>query len=63
MSTPSTSPARTIDDPSWKSPDRTTAYMTRAVVARVGLWGNHGYEAAYFLTFVDADDEESSSRR
>ena len=24
----------TIDDPSWKSPDRTTAYMTRAVVAR-----------------------------
>jgi hypothetical protein len=48
----------TIDDPSWKISDLTQAYATRAVVAREGLWGNHGYEAAYFLTFVDADDTE-----
>jgi hypothetical protein len=26
---------------------RTTDYVTRAVAARAGLWGNHGYEADY----------------
>jgi hypothetical protein len=50
----------TIDDPAWKIADRTQAYATRAVVAREGLWGNHGYEAAYFLTFVDAEEAELS---
>ncbi len=45
----------TIDAPEWKIADRTTAYATRAVAARAGLWGNHGYEADYFITFVDAD--------
>lgn len=48
----------TIDDPAWKIPDRRTAYATRAVAARAGLWGNHGYEAAYFLTYIDADGAE-----
>lgn len=48
----------TIDDPAWKIADRTTAYATRAVAARQGLWGNHGYEAAYFITFLaDATEQ------
>jgi hypothetical protein len=46
-----------IDAPEWKITDRGTAYVTRAVAARVGLWGNHGYEAAYELVYVDADDQ------
>lgn len=46
-----------VDDPAWKIPDRTTAYATRAVAARAGLWGNNGYEADYRLTAVDADGQ------
>jgi hypothetical protein len=45
----------TIDSPEWKIADRKTAYVTRAVVARAGLWGNHGYEADYGLIWVDGD--------
>ena len=45
----------TIDDPAWKIADRTIAYATRAVAARLGLWGNHGYEAAYDILWTDAD--------
>lgn len=45
----------TVDSDEWKIADRTTAYATRAVAARAGLWGNHGYEAAYFITYIDAD--------
>lgn len=37
----------TIDDPEWKIADRSKAAVTRAVSARAGLWGNHGYEAFY----------------
>ncbi len=37
----------TIDDPTWKMADRNTSYLARALAARGGLWGNHGYEAAY----------------
>ena len=44
-----------IDAPEWKIADRATAYVTRAVAARAGLWGNHGYEADYGLIWVDAD--------
>lgn len=47
----------TIDAPEWKIADRTVAYATRAVAARAGLWGNHGYEADYRLTSVDADGQ------
>ena len=43
----------TIDAPEWKIADRTTAYMTRAVAARAGLWGNHGYEADYEIIWTD----------
>ena len=45
----------TIDAAGWKIADRTTAYATRAVAARAGLWGNHGYEADYAVIWTDAD--------
>ncbi len=43
----------TIDTPDWKIQDRTAAYATRAVAARLGLWGNHGYEANYDILWQD----------
>lgn len=43
----------TIDTPEWKIADRRKAYVTRAVAARAGLWGNHGYEADYELVHED----------
>jgi hypothetical protein len=48
----------TIDDPAWKVPDRHASYLTRALAARGGLWGNHGYEAAYPMTYTDADGNQ-----
>jgi hypothetical protein len=47
----------TIDEPEWKIADRGRAYVTRAMAARAGLWGNHGYEADYELAWRDADGE------
>jgi hypothetical protein len=47
----------TIDTPEWRVADRTRAYVQRAVAARAGLWGNHGYEADYQIVYVDADGE------
>jgi hypothetical protein len=43
----------TIDTPEWKIADRDLRYATRAVVARAGLWGNHGYEADYAIVWID----------
>jgi hypothetical protein len=43
----------TVDEPQWRIPDRTIAYATRAVAARLGLWGNHGYEANYDILWTD----------
>lgn len=48
----------TIDVPEWKIADRTTAYVTRAVAARLGLWGNHGYEARYDILWQDENGDE-----
>jgi hypothetical protein len=45
----------TINTPEWKIEDRQMAYVTRAIAARAGLFGNHGYEAAYAVIWVDAD--------
>ncbi|MDF2744828.1 MAG: hypothetical protein K0S88_6206 [Actinomycetia bacterium] len=47
----------TIDAPEWKIPDRQRAYVGRAVVARGGLWGNHGYEADYAFVWTDGDSK------
>ena len=47
----------TIDSPDWKVPDRNNAYVLRAVAARMGLWGNHGYEADYVILWQDAEGE------
>ncbi len=48
----------TIDTPEWKIADRTTAYVTRAIAARLGLWGNHGYEAQYDILWQDEHGDE-----
>jgi hypothetical protein len=47
----------TIDAPEWKIADRKTAYVTRAVAARAGLWGNHGYEADYEIVHQDENGD------
>jgi hypothetical protein len=46
-----------VDDPEWKSEDPKTRYAQRAGAARGGLWGNHGYEASYPMTYTDAAGE------
>ncbi|MCP2309588.1 DUF1214 domain-containing protein, partial [Kitasatospora paracochleata] len=45
----------TRNEPEWRIPDRRAAYLTRAVAARIGLWGNHAYEAVYATTYDDAE--------
>ena len=52
----------TLNEPQWRIPDRKIAYVTRTVAARAGLWGNHGYEAAYQIVYVDADNRPLSSK-
>jgi hypothetical protein len=44
-----------LDDPMWKLPDDPRRYIMRALAARAGLWGNHGYEAAYAMVYDDGD--------
>jgi len=44
-----------LDDDRWKLPDDATRYVHRAAAARGGLWGNHGYEAAYAMVYIDGD--------
>ena len=48
----------TIDAPEWKIADPRVRIAERAVAAIAGLWGNHGYEAAYAITYVDSDGEQ-----
>lgn len=48
----------TIDTPEWKITDPATRYLQRAIVAYGGLWGNHGYEATYAITYSDSDGEQ-----
>ena len=44
--------------PDWKFPDRGTAYFFRSIIARVGLWGQHGYEAHYPQIFEDHQGQQ-----
>jgi hypothetical protein len=46
-----------LDDPRWKLPEGQARYVLRAGAARGGLWGNHGYEAAYAMVYVDGDGQ------
>jgi hypothetical protein len=47
----------TIVAPEWRIADRNQAYATRAIAARAGLWGNHGYEALYAIVWNDSDGQ------
>ena len=38
--------------------DRAKAHVARAVAARLGLWGNHAYEAAYAFLWTDEHGEK-----
>jgi hypothetical protein len=44
-----------LDDHAWKLDDGPMRYVQRALAARGGLFGNHGYEAAYAMVYVDRD--------
>ncbi len=46
-----------LDDPRWKLEDGPARHLLRAGAARAGLWGNHGYEAAYAMVYTDGDGE------
>jgi hypothetical protein len=48
----------TVDSDTWKIEDPKKAYGVRALAARAGLFGNHGYEADYELVYADADGEQ-----
>ncbi|GAA5195417.1 DUF1254 domain-containing protein [Microbacterium jejuense] len=47
----------TKDDEAWRIADPKLRIGGRAVAAKAGLWGNHGYEAAYVMTFQDSDGQ------
>ena len=48
----------TVDADEWKLTDPKVRLVERAASAAGGLWGNHGYEAAYEMTYVDADGRQ-----
>ena len=52
-----------LDDDRWKLPDGPARYLERAGAARGGLWGNHAYEAAYAMVYVDGSGEPLDGRR
>ncbi len=52
-----------LDDPRWKLADGPQRYLLRAGAARGGLWGNHGYEAAYAMVYVDGDGQPLDGER
>jgi hypothetical protein len=51
-----------LDDPAWKLPEGPQRYLLRAGAARGGLWGNHGYEAAYAMVYVDGHGQPLDGR-
>ena len=52
-----------LDDDRWKLPDGPARYVQRAAAARAGLWGNHGYEAAYAMVYLDGAGEPLDGSR
>ncbi|MDV9187691.1 DUF1254 domain-containing protein [Streptomyces sp. SR27] len=53
----------TLDDPQWIIKDDEAAHLQRAGAARAGLWGNHGYEAAYAIVHKDGDGHPLDGRK
>ena len=51
-----------LDDDRFRIADPTLRIMERAASARGGLWGNHAYEAAYIMTYVDDQGEQLDRR-
>jgi len=51
-----------LDEDRWKLPADPGRYLVRALSARGGLWGNHGYEAAYAMVYVDGDGQPLDGR-
>jgi hypothetical protein len=43
----------TIDEDRWKIADEDERIVERAIACRLGLWGNHAYEAVYAQAFTD----------
>lgn len=52
-----------VDSPEWRIADRAKALGLRAAAAMGGLWGNHGYEAAYAPVYLDSDGDELTGER
>jgi hypothetical protein len=48
----------TVDDEQFTIADPQRRIVGRAGAAKAGLWGNHAYEAAYIMTYVDDRDEQ-----
>jgi len=52
-----------LDDPAFKITDPKMRIVERAAAAAGGLWGNHAYEAAYIMTYVDDQGEQLTGSR
>lgn len=50
----------TIEDERFMLTDPRVRIVERAGAAKAGLWGNHAYEAAYIMTYVDDQGEQLS---
>ncbi|SEK54509.1 DUF1254 domain-containing protein [Rhodococcus maanshanensis] len=53
----------TVNSSEWRIKDRARAIGLRAAAAMGGLWGNHGYEAAYSPVYLDGDGDELTGAR
>lgn len=51
-----------LNDPAFKIDDPAARLVERAAAALGGLWGNHAYEAAYVMTFLDDRGEQLTGR-
>lgn len=47
-----------LNDPAFMIADPEARIGGRAAAAMAGLWGNHAYEAAYIITYVDSEGEQ-----
>ena len=52
-----------LDDEAFKISDPKLRIVERAAAAKGGLWGNHPYEAAYIMTYLDDHGEQLTGER